>query len=158
MNTYVLYSPFLRYPMSQASGEGSSALSAPPRLGKLWHYSCCNEAETDPGTPGFLAPVLQPQGQISTEGTCILLPPSSALIKTHRCTLKQFKCFGTSLGTAKGVQSEGKAGSLPSARWLACLSPAHVMHYKTARSLQTQRQCYNLRREYKAEVRNPWSS
>ena len=158
MNTYVLYSPFPRYPMSQAPGEGSSAPSAPPRLGKLRHYSCCNEAEADPGTPGFLAPVLQPQGQISTEGTCILLPPSSALIKTHRCTLKQFKCFGTSLGTAKGVQSEGKAGSLPSARWLACLSPAHVMHYKTARSLQTQRQCYNLRREHKAEVRNPWSS
>lgn len=158
MNTCALHSPFLWYPVSQAPGEGSSALSAPLMLGTLRHCSCCNEAEADPGTPGFLAPVPQPQGQISTEGTCILLPPSSALIKTHRCTLKQFKCFGTSLRTAKGVQSEGKAGSLPSACWLACLSPAHVMHYKTARSLQTQRQRYNLRRERKAEVRNPWYS
>lgn len=139
MNICVLCSPLRRYPVSQAPGKGSSAPSAPPRLGKPRHCSCCNEAEADPGTPGFLAPVPQPQGQISTEGTCVLLPPSSALIKTHRCTLKQFKCFGTSLGTAKGVQSEGKAGSLPSARWLACLSPAHVMHYKTATSLQTQR-------------------
>lgn len=98
----------------------------------------------------------QPPGRISTEGTCILLPPSSALIKTHHCTLKRFKCFGTSLGTAKGIQSEGKAGSLPSARWLACLSPAHVMHYKTVRSLQIQQQHYAG--ESKAEVRNPWSS
>jgi len=116
MNTCVLYSPFPRYSVSQAPGKGSFAPSAPLRLEKLQHCSCCNKAEADPGTPGFLAPVPQPQGQITTEGTCILQPPSSALIKTHRCTLKQFKCFGTSLRMAKGVQSEGKAGSLPSAR------------------------------------------
>lgn len=125
-------------------------------MGEAEHCACCNKAEADPGTAGFLAPVPQPPGQISTEGTCILLPPSSALIKTHHCTLKRFKCFGTSLGTAKGIQSEGKAGSLPSACWLACLSPAHVMHYKTMRSLQIQQQHYAG--ESKAEVRNPWSS
>lgn len=136
----MLHSPYLWYPVSHAPGKGSPALPAPLGLGKLQHCSCCNEAEAHPGTPGFLAPVPQPQGQISTEGTCILLSPSSALIKTHRCTLKQFKCFGTSLRTAKGVQREGKAGSLPSAHWLACLSQAHIMHYKTVRSLQTQRQ------------------
>lgn len=135
----MLHSPFLWYPVSQAPGKGSPAPSAPLGLRKLRHCSCCSEAQAHPGTPpGFLAPVPQPQGQISTEGTCILLSPSSALIKTHHCTLKQFKCFGTSLRTAKGIQSEGKAGSLPSARWLACLSQAHIMHYKTVRSLQTQ--------------------
>lgn len=75
--------------------------------------------EAASGAPGFLAPVPQPRGQMHTEGTCILLPPFSVLIKTHHCTLKQFKCFGTSLGTAKGIQSEEKAGSLPSALRLA---------------------------------------
>lgn len=140
MNTCVLHSPFPWYPVSQAPGKGSPAPSAPARPGKLRHCSCCNKAEAHPGTPGLLTPVPQPQGQISTEGTCILLSPSSALIRTHRSTLKQFKCFGTSLGTAKGVQSDGKAGSLPSARWLACLSQAHIVHYKAARSLQAQRQ------------------
>lgn len=75
--------------------------------------------ETHPGARGFPAPVRQSRSQMHTEGTCILLPPFSALIKTHHCTLKQFKCFGTSLRTAKGIQSEEKAGSLPSALRLA---------------------------------------